>query len=68
MSVLSYISIDTPAFFTFMEYLFSSHMQFVCVYIWSKSLGGSFCMGLIYVYIQPLYVFSLDHLVYLYLR
>ena len=40
----------------------------ICLYIWSGSLVSSIYMALVFVFIQPLYVFWLQHLVHLHVK
>ena len=71
-SILSDISIATLAFFPvhLSGTLFSNPSLSVCVGLlfWGGSLVGSICAGHVFLSIQLLYVFWLEHLIYLHLR
>ena len=58
-SILSDMSISTPAFFWFLFESFSnpSLSDYMCPWVWSGSLINSMYAGLVFVLIQPIYVF-----------
>ena len=71
-SILSDMSIATPAFFScpfawkicFQPFTFSLCKSFV----WGRSLVGSLCVGHVFLSLQLFYVFWLEHLIHLHLR
>ena len=72
MSILSDMRIATPAFFWYplVWNIFVHPLSSVCMclWVWSGSLVDSIYMGLVFVSIQPVYVFWLEHLIHLHLR
>ena len=71
-SILSEMRIATAAFFwfPFAWNIFFHPFTFsrTCPYVWNGSLVDRIYIGIVFVAIQPVYVFWLEHLIHLHLR